>query len=74
MANILGNETAVGDYTFDGFDKVLEVEDLHLHIYGKQKSGYLKKIGHITVLDDNIMAAEQKCLDAISKIRISSMQ
>jgi 5-(carboxyamino)imidazole ribonucleotide synthase len=73
MANILGNETAVGDYTFDGFDKVLDVEDLHLHIYGKQKSGYLKKIGHITVLDDNIMTAEQKCLDAIGKIRISSV-
>jgi 5-(carboxyamino)imidazole ribonucleotide synthase len=74
MANILGNETANGDYTYNGFDKVLEVEDLHLHIYGKQKSGYLKKIGHITVLDDNIMVAEQKCLDALSKIRISSVQ
>ena len=72
MANILGNETAVGDYTFSGFDKVLGVEDLHLHIYGKQKSGYLKKIGHITVLDDNIMFAEQKCLDALNKIKISS--
>ncbi len=74
MANILGNETANGDYAFYGFDKVLEVEDLHLHIYGKQKSGYLKKIGHITVLDDNITAAEQKCLDALSMIRISSVQ
>lgn len=74
MANILGNEAAVGEYAFDGFDKVLEIEDLHLHIYGKQKSGYLKKIGHITVLDDNIRTAEQKCLDAMNKISISCLQ
>jgi len=74
MANILGNETVIGDYTFSGFDKALEVEDLHLHIYGKQKSGFLKKIGHITVLDDNIAAAEQKCLDALSKINISCVK
>lgn len=74
MANILGNETAIGDYRFSGFDRVLEVEDLHLHIYGKTKTGYLKKIGHITVLDDNVITAEQKCLDALKKIRISGLQ
>ena len=73
MVNILGNETTIGDYTFNGFEKVLDVEDLHLHIYGKQKSGYLKKIGHVTALDDSIMAAEQKCLDALNKIKISSV-
>ena len=74
MANILGNETTVGEYTFDGFEKVLNVEDVHLHIYGKQKSAYLKKVGHITVLDHNIAAAEQKCLKALSEIKISSVE
>jgi 5-(carboxyamino)imidazole ribonucleotide synthase len=73
MANILGNETTVGDYTFDGFEKILNVEDVHLHIYGKQKSAYLKKVGHITVLDNTIAAAEQKCLKALSEIKISSV-
>lgn len=72
MANILGNETTIGDYTLNGLEMVLNVEDLHLHVYGKQKSGFLKKIGHITVLDDNIVIAEQKCLEALSKIRILS--
>lgn len=70
MANILGCETTIGHYTLSGLEMVLNVEDLHLHIYGKSKTGYLKKIGHITVLDDNITIAEQKCLNALGKIRI----
>ncbi len=73
MANILGNDMPFSEYTFEGFEKVLNMEDLHLHIYGKQKSGYLKKIGHITVLDESINVAEYKCLDALNQIRISSV-
>ncbi|PKM84727.1 MAG: 5-(carboxyamino)imidazole ribonucleotide synthase [Firmicutes bacterium HGW-Firmicutes-11] len=74
MANILGNETTIGDYTFDGFEKVLNVEDVHLHIYGKQKSANFKKVGHITVLDHNIAAAERKCLKALSEIKILGVE
>lgn len=74
MVNILGNEAVVGDYAIDGLDKALNMEDLHLHLYGKQKSAYLKKVGHITVLDANIKAAEDKCLEAISEIKILSVE
>ena len=70
MANILGDETTKGSYSFDGLDEILEIEDLHLHIYGKSNTDYLKKIGHITVLDENISAAEQKCLTALQKLKI----
>ena len=70
MANILGTESDVGDYTFSGLDNVLKEDDLHLHIYGKEESAYMKKIGHITVLDDNTAAAEQKCLKALQNIKV----
>jgi 5-(carboxyamino)imidazole ribonucleotide synthase len=74
MVNILGNDTTVGDYTFDGLEKALNTEDLHLHIYGKPSTAPLKKIGHITVLDSNVASAEQRCLEALSAVRISSVK
>jgi len=72
MANILGNESVHGRYALGGLEQVLNEEDVHLHVYGKHTIGFLKKIGHITVLGDSVSAAERKCLDALGRIRILS--
>ncbi|TYQ18342.1 UNVERIFIED_CONTAM: 5-(carboxyamino)imidazole ribonucleotide synthase [Acetivibrio alkalicellulosi] len=67
MVNILGNEVN-GEYTFDGFDTVLNLEKVYIHVYGKALTQNLKKIGHITALDNTRDAAVKKAQDALKKI------
>lgn len=71
MYNILGGNDLEGAYSIEGVHEVLGIEDCHLHLYGKTKSGYLKKIGHITALGDSAEAALSKAQKAIKSIKIT---
>lgn len=73
MANILGNDTIKGIHRFNGVEDILDEENVYLHLYGKLLTKELKKLGHITVLDESIEIAEQKALKAIEKLRIESI-
>ena len=72
MVNILGSDMVEGEYCFDGVENILSEEDLHLHIYGKRLTKNMKKLGHITVLGESIMTAENSAMRALSMIRIKS--
>lgn len=73
MANILGSGTVEGQYSFEGIEEVLGEDDIHLHLYGKQFTKKMKKIGHITVLDKSLEAAEKKAMRALKKIVIKPL-
>lgn len=72
MANILGVETAMGTYRIEGTELALNQEEVHVHIYGKQNTSLLKKIGHVTVLDACAKRAATLCLEAVQRLRIVS--
>jgi 5-(carboxyamino)imidazole ribonucleotide synthase len=73
MVNILGNDMVQGKYTFEGIESVLAEEGCYLHLYGKHSTDELKKIGHITVLDDSLKKAEEKALKALENIKIKPL-
>ena len=73
MVNILGSDTVEGPYRFEGIEDVLCEADIHLHLYGKQYTKKMKKIGHITVLDKSIESAEKKALKALERIKIKPL-
>ncbi|WHH60134.1 5-(carboxyamino)imidazole ribonucleotide synthase [Petroclostridium sp. X23] len=73
MVNILGNDTLEGQYRFEGIEDVLDDHDVHLHLYGKQSTKNMKKIGHITVLNNSVEVAEQKALTALGNITIKPL-
>ncbi|OCZ49968.1 hypothetical protein A7D23_01100 [Dehalobacter sp. TeCB1] len=60
MYNILENEHVEGTYNVSGVDEIQNIEDCHFHLYGKLESKPLKKIGHITALDDLVGKANIK--------------
>ncbi len=72
MVNILGNESVEGEFCFYGIENVLAEEDLHLHIYGKQLTSNMKKLGHINVLNESIRTAEELALSALGMISINN--
>ncbi len=51
MINLLGKKEGAG--IVDSYSDALNDRDIHLHIYGKDKSRIGRKMGHITVIGDN---------------------
>lgn len=68
MANILGDGTVDGPYTFEGLEKVLAREGTYLHLYGKHTTARMKKTGHLTVLSDSVAKAEEVAIEALNDI------
>jgi 5-(carboxyamino)imidazole ribonucleotide synthase len=52
MINLLGKRE--GEGIIKDYRKPLKNENVHLHIYGKDKSRLGRKMGHITILGDNL--------------------
>lgn len=52
MINILGERN--GDALLSGEKEFLKKENVYLHIYGKNQTRIGRKMGHITVLNDNL--------------------
>ena len=52
MINLLGKR--IGPGIIEDYNKALRNEDVHLHIYGKEKSRLGRKMGHITILGENL--------------------
>ena len=70
MYNILGSQSITGRYSIGGVDSILNIPDCHFHLYGKAESSHLKKIGHITVLDESVETADHKAEQAVNKIEV----
>jgi 5-(carboxyamino)imidazole ribonucleotide synthase len=52
MINLLGKR--VGQGMVEDYNEALNNDNIHLHIYGKEKSRLGRKMGHITVIGDNL--------------------
>ncbi len=52
--NLLGEENYFGKPIYVGLEKVLSLPGVSVHIYGKKETFPLRKMGHITVLDEDL--------------------
>ncbi|NMG61232.1 ATP-grasp domain-containing protein, partial [Geitlerinema sp. P-1104] len=57
MVNLLGFETAESDYQ-EKRDRLLAFPQAHLYWYGKRQSRPGRKLGHVTVLLEDVQEAE----------------
>jgi len=70
MINLLGEEGFEGEPFIDGIHDALEIPELSFHFYGKSFTKPFRKMGHITVLDDNIDKALEKAMKAKDILKI----
>ncbi|MDQ2995251.1 MAG: ATP-grasp domain-containing protein, partial [Pseudomonadota bacterium] len=54
MVNLLGEPGYQGIAQYHGVEKVLALPGAYLHLYGKKNTKPFRKMGHVTILDDNI--------------------
>ncbi|NLM03478.1 MAG: 5-(carboxyamino)imidazole ribonucleotide synthase, partial [Clostridiales bacterium] len=67
MINLLGEEGYEGNAKLVGMTKALKIPDLYIHFYGKTITKPERKMGHITVLGNDIKEILEKTKD-INKI------
>jgi len=70
MINLLGEEGYEGEPFIDGIHEALEIPELSFHFYGKTFTKPFRKMGHVTVLDDNIDKALEKAMKAKNILKI----
>ena len=52
LVNLLGEEGSEGEANYEGLENVLAMDNVFVHIYGKQQSKPGRKMGHVTILSN----------------------
>ncbi|TAG92688.1 MAG: ATP-grasp domain-containing protein, partial [Bacteroidetes bacterium] len=65
MLNIIGQHNGLAEYPF--MTEILAMENVFVHLYGKKISKIGRKMGHITILSENLEELKQK-IHQIKKI------
>lgn len=70
MVNLLGEEGYEGEPVIEGIHDALRIPELSFHFYGKTYTKPYRKMGHITVLDDDIDEAFKKAMKAKAMLKV----
>jgi 5-(carboxyamino)imidazole ribonucleotide synthase len=60
MVNLLGDEGYSGIARYDGLEDILAVPGVYVHLYGKKMTRPWRKMGHVTIVDDNLHKLKEK--------------
>ena len=74
MVNLLGEPHAHGRAAVIGLHEALAIPGARIHIYGKAETRPFRKMGHATVLADDIETAAERALLVKQTLRITSEQ
>jgi 5-(carboxyamino)imidazole ribonucleotide synthase len=53
MVNLLGEPEHNGPARYAGFEEVLGLSGAHIHLYGKRFTKPYRKMGHVTIVDND---------------------
>ena len=70
MVNILGAPDHIGPAIYRGIDPSLALDNVHVHLYGKAETKPYRKMGHVTVLDDDLEVALEKAREVKKLIKV----
>ena len=67
MVNLVGAEGHTGEVVYENIDKILQIDGVTPHIYGKKITKPFRKMGHVTIVDKDIVKA-RKVAQQVKKI------
>lgn len=70
MINLLGEKGFEGAAEYDGLNEILELEGVYIHLYGKKFTKPFRKMGHVTIMDDDRQKAINKARFIQNKIKV----
>jgi 5-(carboxyamino)imidazole ribonucleotide synthase len=72
MVNLLGEEGYKGPAVYEGMDKLLATSQVFPFLYGKTETRPFRKMGHVTIMDNDLMSLQGKVQFVRESIRVFS--
>jgi 5-(carboxyamino)imidazole ribonucleotide synthase len=60
MINLLGEKGHDGVAKYQGLEKIMAIDGVYVHLYGKKYTKPFRKMGHVTIIDQNREKAIEK--------------
>ena len=60
MINLLGEKNHNGVAKYQGLEKIMAIDGVYVHLYGKKYTKPFRKMGHVTIVDQNREKAIEK--------------
>ena len=72
MVNLVGEEGFTGNVIYENIEKIMAIEGVTPHIYGKRETRPFRKMGHVTIVNKNIDEARKISEEVKKLIRVIS--
>jgi 5-(carboxyamino)imidazole ribonucleotide synthase len=72
MLNLLGEKGHEGIAEYKGLEKVLEKDGVYVHLYGKKYTKPFRKMGHVTIIDEDRQNAIDKAKFVKENLKVVS--
>ena len=74
MVNLVGEEGYEGNVLYENIENIMELEGVTPHVYGKKLTRPFRKMGHVTIVHEDLGEA-RKVAEMVKKtIRVISKQ
>ena len=72
MVNLVGENMIEGDVIYQNINDIFDIPGVFVHIYGKKKSRLNRKMGHITIVNEDVDKAIEIGKKIKKKIKVIS--
>lgn len=72
MINLLGEDGHAGQATVEGMDEAMAEKGVYIHLYGKKITKPFRKMGHVTILAEEVIGLKEKAQRIKELIKIKS--
>ena len=72
MVNLVGAEGHTGDVVYENIQEIMAMDGVTPHIYGKKQTRPFRKMGHVTIVNEDIAEARRIAQEVKEKIKVIS--
>ena len=72
MVNLVGEEGFSGEVIYENIEKIMAIDGVTPHIYGKRETRPFRKMGHVTIVNQNMEEARRIAEKVKKSIRVIS--
>jgi 5-(carboxyamino)imidazole ribonucleotide synthase len=72
MVNLVGEEGYSGQVVYENIEKIMAIDGVTPHIYGKRETRPFRKMGHVTIVNEDMTEARRVAEEVKNSIRVIS--
>lgn len=72
MVNLVGAEGHTGEVVYENIEDILKMDGVTPHIYGKKQTRPFRKMGHVTIVNEDIAEARRVAEEVKERIKVIS--